>query len=36
MRIKEGNKWKIAFTTLERLFKPIVMFFVLKNALAIF
>ena len=37
MRIKEENEQKIAFTILKGLFEPTtVMFFVLKNALAIF
>jgi len=36
IRIKVENKWKIAFTILEGSFEPTVMFFVLKNALAIF
>ena len=27
MRIKEGDKWKAVFMTLEGLFEPIVMFF---------
>ena len=27
MWIKKGNEWKVVFTTLERSFKPIVMFF---------
>ena len=31
MRIKEEDKWKMAFTTLERSFEPIVMFFGLTN-----
>ena len=36
MRIKEENKWKVAFTTPERLFEPTVMFFGLTNSLATF
>ena len=36
MRIKEGNKWKVAFTTQERSFKPTVMFFGLTNSPATF
>ena len=36
MRIKEGNKWKVAFTTPERSFKPTVMFFRLTNLPATF
>jgi len=36
MRIKEGDKWKVAFTISEVLFEPTVMFFRLKNSLAIF
>ena len=36
MRIKEGNKWKVAFTTSEGLFEPMVMFFGLTNSSAIF
>ena len=36
MRIKEGDEWKVVFTTLERSFKPMVMFFGLTNSLAIF
>ena len=31
MRIKEGDEWKMAFTTLEGSFKPTVMFFGLTN-----
>jgi len=31
IRIKERNKWKVAFTTLEGLFEPTVMFFGLTN-----
>ena len=34
MRIKERDKWKVAFTTLEELFEPAVMFFGLTNLLA--
>ena len=36
MRIKEGDEWKVAFTTLERSFEPMVMFFGLTNSPAIF
>ena len=36
MRIKEEDKWKAAFTMLEGLFEPIVMFFGLTNSLATF
>ena len=32
MRIKEGDKWKTAFTTPEGLFEPTVMFFGLTNS----
>ena len=32
MRIKEGDEWKMAFTTLEGSFKPTVMFFGLTNS----
>ena len=31
VQIKERDKWKVAFTTLKELFKPIVMFFDLVN-----
>jgi len=31
VRIKEGDEWKAAFTTLEGLFEPTVMFFGLMN-----
>jgi len=34
--IKEGNEWKAAFTILEELFEPTVMFFGLMNLLAMF
>ena len=34
--IKEGDKWKVVFTTLEELFELIVMFFRLTNSPAIF
>ena len=34
--IKEGNEWKVAFTTLERSFKPTEMFFGLSNSPATF
>ena len=36
MRIKEGDEWKAAFTILEGLFKPTVMFFGLTNSPATF
>jgi len=36
VRIKEGDKWKMAFTTPERSFEPTVMFFGLTNSLATF
>jgi len=36
VRIKEGNEWKMAFTTPEGLFEPTVMFFGLTNSPAIF
>ena len=36
MRIKEEDKWKVVFTTLEGLFKPLVMFFGLTNLPATF
>ena len=36
VRIKEGDEWKAAFTTLEGSFEPTVMFFRLKNAPATF
>ena len=36
MRIKEGDKWKAAFTTPEGLFEPTVMFFGLTNSPATF
>ena len=36
IRIKEGDEWKAVFTTLERSFKPTVMFFRLINSLATF
>ena len=36
VRIKEGDEWKVAFTTLEGLFEPIVMFFGLTNSPATF
>ena len=36
MRIKEGDEWKAAFTTLEESFEPMVMFFGLTNSLATF
>jgi len=34
VRIKEGDEWKAAFTTLEESFEPTVMFFGLTNSLA--
>ena len=36
VRIKEGNEWKAAFTMLEGLFEPTVMFFGLTNSPATF
>jgi len=36
IRIKEGDEWKVAFTTLEGSFKPTVMFFGLTNLPATF
>jgi len=36
VRIKEGDKWKVAFTTLEGSFEPMVMFFRLTNSPATF
>ena len=36
VRIKEGDKWKAAFTTPEGLFEPTVMFFALTNSPATF
>ena len=36
VRIKEGDKWKTAFTTPEGLFEPLVMFFGLTNLPATF
>ena len=36
MRIKEGDKWKVVFTTLEGSFEPTVMFFGLTNSPATF
>ena len=36
MRIKEGDKWKVVFTTLEGSFEPMVMFFGLMNSPAMF
>jgi len=36
MRIKEGDEWKAAFTTLKGLFEPMVMFFGLTNSPATF
>ena len=36
MRIKEGDEWKMIFTTPERSFEPTVMFFRLTNSLATF
>ena len=36
VRIKEGNEWKVAFTTPEGLFEPMVMFFGLTNSPATF
>ena len=36
MRIKEGDKWKLVFTTPKGSFKPTVIFFGLKNSPATF
>jgi len=36
MRIKEGDEWKVAFTTPEGSFEPTVMFFGLTNSPAMF
>jgi len=36
VRIKKGNEWKVAFTTLERSFEPMVIFFGLTNSPATF
>ena len=36
VRIKEGDEWKAAFTTLEGSFEPTVMFFRLTNSPATF
>ena len=36
MRIKEGDEWKVAFTTPKGSFEPTVMFFGLTNSLATF
>ena len=36
VRIKEGDEWKVVFTTLEGSFEPMVMFFGLTNLLATF
>jgi len=36
VRIKEGDKWKVAFTTPERSFEPTVILFGLINSLATF
>ena len=34
--IKEGDEWKVAFTTSERSFEPTVMFFGMTNLLVTF
>jgi len=36
MRIKEGDEWKVVFSTLRGAYKPIVMFFGLTNSLTTF
>ena len=36
MRIKEGDEWKVVFTTPEGSFEPTVMFFGLTNSPAMF
>ena len=32
MRIKEGDEWKVAFTTYVRSYEPVVMFFGMTNS----
>jgi len=36
VRVKEGNEWKVAFTTHVGLFEPVVMFFRIMNSPAMF
>jgi len=36
VRIKEGDKWKVTFTTHVGLFEPVVMFFRITNSLVTF
>ena len=36
VRIKEGDEWKVAFTTPEGSFKPTMIFFGLMNSLVMF
>jgi len=36
VRIKEGDEWKVAFTTHMGLFEPVVMFFGMTNSPATF
>jgi len=36
MRIKEGNKWKVAFTMYIGVYEPMVIYFGLTNSLATF
>ena len=36
VRVKEGDEWKVAFTTHVRLFEPVVMFFGMTNSPATF
>jgi len=36
MRVKEGDEWKVAFTTHIGLFEPVVMFFGMTNLPATF
>ena len=36
VRVKEGNKWKVAFTTYMGLFEPVVMFFEMTDSPATF
>ena len=36
VQIKKGDEWKVAFTTLEGLFEPTVIFFGLTNSSATF
>ena len=36
VRIKEGNEWKVTFTTYVGLYKPVVMFFGITNSPTMF